>query len=165
MTVIVTENHGSLVVSSTFWGSPAEAAGKLWCSVNAGCIRLLMPASARPLIEQCRQSRHVILSRGPWSQEAAAAIMDDPPPIADGDEAVEILLEDETPSPVVLHLTPASFDAMPGEPPAGQEWTLALWTARKGRPHKALERACHWRRVERLPWLEPWEGANDAPSP
>lgn len=143
--MIVIVNHGSLIVSSTFWGSEHEKAGKFFVSVNAGAIRVLVPASKRSTIEECRSSQYVVLSRGPW-------------PEAGLPEAVELLFEDGTDEPFSLHLSPESFDFLPAEPPADREWVVSLWDMKKGTPHKALERMCHWRRVEVIPWLEPWKG-------
>ena len=40
-----TTNHGPLILSSTFWGSEYDQTGKLFVSVNAGAIRLLVPAA------------------------------------------------------------------------------------------------------------------------
>lgn len=137
-------NHGPLILSSTFWGSPHEQAGKLFVSPNAGAIRVLIPSQHRGIIEECRQSRYAVLSRGPWPEMGLA-------------DAVEIMFEDGSDSPFALHLSPESFGGMPGEPEAGREWVVALWTAKKGRPHKSLERVCHWRRVASIPCLEPWQ--------
>lgn len=141
--MIVVENHGPLIITSNYWGSDLEAAGKFFVSVNAGAIRVLVPRTARAMIEESRSSKHVILSRGPWPEQRFA-------------EAVEILFEDGTTSPFALHLALESFDNLPGEPPAGREWVLTLWDWKKTKPHKALERVCHWRRVARIPWLRPW---------
>src|SRR5262249_34354457 len=70
-------------------------------------------------------------------------------------EAVELLFDDDSDNPFALHLTPASFDLLPGPPEPGREWTFAAWTEEKGKPHLALQRVCHWRPLPRLPWLEP----------
>lgn len=141
---ILTENHGPLILSSTYWGSELEAAGKFYVTCNAGAIRLLVPPAKRELIEAARQSRYAVLSRGPWPAVALP-------------EAVEILFEDDSASPYALHLHPDSFDLLPGEPEAGKEWLVTLWDVKKGKPHKAVERRCHWRRVAKIPCLLPWE--------
>lgn len=143
MSAIVTENHGPLILSSTYWGSGYEEGGKVFCSVNAGAIRLLVPRSNRTLIEEARKASVVILSRGPW-------------PATGRSEGIEVLLEDGSDSPHALHLTPASFDVLPAEPPEGREWVFTLWDLKKGKPHKAVERRCLWRRVPEIPWLKPW---------
>ena len=50
--MIETVNHGPLILSSTFWGSDYEQAGKLFVSVNAGAIRVMVPRSQRGMIEE-----------------------------------------------------------------------------------------------------------------
>jgi hypothetical protein len=68
------------------------------------------------------------------------------------------MFDDGSDSPFALHLTPESFDMLPGEPTPGREWVCSVWTLKDARPHKALERVCYWRRVERIPWMKAWEG-------
>jgi hypothetical protein len=141
--IVEVHNHGPLITSTTYWGSEAEAAGKFFASVNAGAIRLLVPRIHRPVIEEFRTCKYVVLSRGPWPRMRLP-------------EAVELLLEDGTESPYALQLSPESFDLLPAEPEAGREWTITVWDEKKGKAHKAVERVCHWRRVPSLPWLKPW---------
>ena len=143
MSIVTVSNHGPLITASNYWESEYAGAGKLFCSVNAGCIRLLVPPALRTLIPEIRQAEYVICSRGPWPEQGLA-------------EAVELLLEDGSESPYALQLSPESFDVLPAEPEHGREWTLAAWDLKKGRPHKAVERRCLWRRVSRVPWLKPW---------
>ena len=142
---ITTVNHGPLVVSSTYWGSSFEELGKLWVSVNAGAIRVLVPMSMRRIIEDMRTAKHVICSRGPWPAGGKA-------------DAMELLFEDFSDCPFSLHVGPESVDQFPGDPAPGA-WVVTVWDQKKGKPHKALERPCHWRRVDALPYLKPWGGA------
>jgi hypothetical protein len=141
--MILTENHGPLILSSNYWGSEMERANKRYVSVDAGAVRLLMPASLRHEIEEMRSAQYVVLSRGPW-------------PNAGLPDAVEFLFEDGTDSPFAIQLSPESFEMIPAEPPEGREWVLSVWDLKKGKAHKALERRCHWRRVPKIPWLKPW---------
>lgn len=144
--MITISNHGPLIVSTDYWGSEAELAGKVFASCNAGDIRLLIPRTHRQIIQDMRVgSRYAILSRGPWPDAGLA-------------DAVEILFEDGSDAPFALHLSPTSFDLLPAEPPADRQWVVSVWDCKKGRPHKAIERACHWRRVPKIPWLKPLEG-------
>lgn len=144
MPPIVTTNHGPLIVSSSYWGSAIEEAGKIWISVNAGAIRVLVPRVMRRIIEDMRTAKSVICSRGPWPQGGK-------------DDAMELLFEDGSDSPFSLHVGPESVDMFPGEPDAGRQWICSVWDWKKNKPHKAVERPCHWRRVSSLPWLRPLE--------
>lgn len=141
--MIVTHNHGALLIASNYWGSDLDRTGKFYCSVNAGAVRLLLPCSRYSLVGEWRSCEYVILSRGPWPEQGL-------------DEAVEILFEDHSDSPYALHLAGQSFDLLPVEPEIGREWILSVWIEKKARPHKALERACRWRRSAFLPDLSKW---------
>lgn len=141
--IISVTNHGPLIAETNYWGSAIEQAGKLYVSVNAGAVRLLLPRRLLHLVGEMRSSRHVILSRGPW-------------PAMKLPEAVELLFEDGTDSPFSLHLSPESFDVLPAAPEPGLEWVLSVWVDKAG-PHKALERRCYWRRSARLPDLSLWQ--------
>lgn len=142
--IITIENHGPLIVASNYWQSVHANLGKVYCSVNAGTIRVLVPQAQRPLIAEARKAQYAILSRGPWPEMGLA-------------DAVEILWEDGSDNPFAMHLSPESFDLLPAEPEQGREWTIALWDLKKRKPHRAVERKCHWRRVPQIPWLKPWE--------
>lgn len=136
-------NHGPLVRSSNFWGSDLERAGKLFVSINAGTIRILLPRKMHPHVNEMRRAKYCILSRGPW-------------PEMQKKEGIEILFEDNLDAPFVLHLTPESFDLLPAEPPTGQDWILTVWVLKEDAPHKALERPCFYRRVPEIPWMKEW---------
>jgi len=139
--LIEVTNHGPLITATNFWESPLAERGLLFCSVNAGAIRVLLPRSRYADLNDMRTAEYCVLSRGPWA----------------GKDGIEIMWEDHSDSPYVLQLTPESFDLLPGEPESGREWVLSVWSNKDGRPHKAMDRICHWRRVAKIPWLKPWE--------
>jgi hypothetical protein len=141
--VIQITNHGPLIASTNYWSLALEEAGKIFCSVNAGAIRVLVPRVHRRIIDDMRTGKHCVLSRGPW-------------PAMNLPDAVEIVWDDGSDDPFALHLSPESFDLLPAAPTEGKEWVCSVWDVKKGRPHKAVERICHWRQVPRLPWLKPW---------
>ncbi len=143
--IITIQNHGPLIERTNYYESDLPAAGKIYCSVNAGAIRLLLPPSRWRDLTEMRGSKYCILSRGPRPMMSLA-------------EAVEIMFEDYSDAPYALHLAPESFDALPAMPEAGREWVLYVYTLKDGRLHKSLERKCHWRRVEKIPCMEAWKG-------
>lgn len=132
---IEVRNHGPLITQTNYWQSELAQAGKVFCSVNAGAIRVLLPPSEYSALADMRQAQYCVLSRGPWPAERKP-------------EGVEIVFEDGSDSPYALHLVPDSFDLLPTEPEAGREWLVSVWTQKDGSPHKALERKCYWRRPE-----------------
>jgi hypothetical protein len=145
MPIITVSNHGPLITATNYWDSELARLSKLWVSVNAGAIRILLPPSLYGALADMRTARECVLSRGPWPEERQA-------------DAIEILWDDGSDLPYALHLTPASFDLLPAQPEPRREWVVSVWTVKDGKPHKALERICHWRRVERIPCLLAWTG-------
>jgi hypothetical protein len=145
-TMIEIHNDGPRITRTNFWTSELAAAGKLFCSVNGGAIRVLLPRERWGDLNDMRVATYCVLSRGPWPAERKA-------------EGIEIMWEDESDMPYCWHLTPESFDVLPGEPDFGREWICAVWIEQDGQPHKSLERICHWRRVEKVPWMKAWKNS------
>ncbi len=143
--IIEIQNHGPLIERTNYYESALSAAGKIYVSINAGAIRVLLPPSKFRDLTQMRQSKYCILSRGPWPEMGLA-------------EAVEIMYEDHSDAPYALHLSPESFDMLPAMPEAGREWVLYVYSLKMGDLHKSLERKCYWRRVEKIPCMEEWKG-------
>jgi len=141
--LIHVSNHGPVITSTDYFDSELARAGKIFCSVNGGAIRVLLPPAAYGVLNDMRAGKECVLSRGPWPAERKA-------------DAVEILWDDGSDSPFVLHLTPESFDLLPAEPEPGREWICDVYVQKDGSPHRAVTRPCHWRRVSKIPCMEPW---------
>jgi hypothetical protein len=137
------ENDGRELVATTWWQSEQARAGKVFCSCNAGAIRLLLPRQMESQAREMRTAKYVIVSRGPWPQMQL-------------DEAVELLFEDGSDSPFCLHLSASSFDLLPADPGA-EDWVLSVWAECDGRPNKLMELPTRWRRSAQLPDLRAWE--------
>lgn len=133
------ENDGALIRRTDFFDSNHAKAGKVFVSVNAGTLRLLIPSSQAAIVQEIKSAKYVILSRGPWPAERQT-------------DGFEILFEDESDSPFVLHLSTTSFDLLPADPDPGRGWRLSAWV--EG-PKKVGEWRCHYRRVAKIPWLKP----------
>jgi hypothetical protein len=139
------ENHGPLIVASNFWEPPECYEEKFFLSTNAGAFRLLVPRSQEPAVSEMATAREIIVSSGPW-------------PAAGRDDGIELLFDDGTETPFVLHVSVESLDRLPLDADAGREWIFSAWTAPRRRgPHKGLERPAWYRRVPRIPWLKPRE--------
>lgn len=137
-------NHGPLIVATNYWGSALERRGLVFVSTNAGAIRLLLPRAHEAAVAEMRSAAAVVVARGPWPDEHLA-------------DAVEIMFDDGSPEPWVLHVGPESLDRLPLDDDAGRALICTVWVHRRGRPHKALEKPAWYRgRVPVLPWLRPW---------
>lgn len=140
--IITIANHGPLIVASSYWQSEAAQHGKLYISVNAGALRLLVPLSQRQAISDMRPgARHVVVSMLPVAQWR------------EGKYAVEWMVEDGTDSPWSCHLSPGQIDRAPGPDDVGKQWIATVWDEKNGRPHKCIERPAYVQIVPRLPWL------------
>lgn len=139
------ENQGRLIVSTNFWELPECKLGKYFVSINAGAFRLLLPEVHESSLEDMKLSKGVAVSRGPWLERRLA-------------DAFEILFDDETQDPFALHAATETFDRLPIAADTAREWVFSVWTRpRRGKPHKALERPCRYRRSLQIPDLRPWE--------
>lgn len=135
-------NHGPLIAASDYWQSPLAERGLFFLSLNAGAFRPLVPASQRHAISDMRPgAKHVVVSMLPareWRE---------------GDYCAEWLVADGSGSPWSCHLSPGQVDRAPGTEDVGRQWIASVWTIKKGRPHKCLERPAYYQIVPSLPWL------------
>src|SRR5690242_380008 len=118
--IITVENHGPLITSTNYWDSDVARAGKVFVSVNAGAIRVLLPPARYSDLADMRAAKECVLSRGPWPEARAR-------------EAIELLFDDGSDAPFSIHLTPESFDMLPAQPEPGREWVLAVYTNKDGK--------------------------------
>lgn len=138
LSTLTITNHGQLITETNYFDSAHARAEKVIVSPNAGAIRCLIPPALAPLIGELRQAEYAIVTLGPYHGEAG----------------IEILWEDHSDTPHAWHMTAASCTMLPGDP-GDSQWVISLWIEKKGKPHKALERKCYWRRAPTLPWLKP----------
>lgn len=132
------ENDGKDIVSTNYFDSEYAHKGYYFLSTNAGCVRLLIPDSQIAALFEFKTAKYAILSRGPWPAQAR-------------NDAIELLFEDFSDSPYVIHMVLDQCDILPDGKGA---WVLALWT-RRG---KQFQCPLKYRRVDRLPYLKPWKG-------
>ena len=132
------KNDGPELVETNFWDIEI---GKRHCaySMNAGCLRVLIPIEKEHLITEMTACDYAIVST-----------------IANpklGKLGIEILFEDHSESPFCLHLCPGSgigFYPEAGIKPV--EKSLSLWI--KG-PEKVAMMRAYFRKVPRLPYMRP----------
>jgi hypothetical protein len=134
-------NDGPKIVESNFWGLPDN--GKFLVSVNAKAFRILLPASLEGYVSEMATAREVAISRGPW-------------PAQGKQDAFELLFDDGSDNPFVLHTIPETFDRLPLPADEGRgDLACLVYVGKDGKPVEALALTCGYRRVSRLPWLKP----------
>ncbi|MDP1817264.1 MAG: hypothetical protein Q8K92_22600 [Leadbetterella sp.] len=144
MNLIEIINNGQDIKSTNYWQIKHAQKGFCYLSINAGCFRLLVPPGVEHAIKEMQTAQEVIITRGPW-------------PNQNRDDALEILFEDHSESPYVLHIVPEQVDRMPspkdqdlvGKP---HKWNFSIWTE-KG---KVLNQLCRFRAGLNLPCMQPW---------
>lgn len=142
------ENDGPRLVSTNYWETENATAGHLYLSINAGALRVLIPSaqlrSSPDLLSDLESARLFVLSRGPW-------------PAAGRADALELLADDDTDSPWVMHLGVESIDRLPPDSESGRALQVLVYTRGfRGVPELVLERPGRYRRVKKLPHMKPW---------
>ena len=59
--LITVQNHGALILQSSYWESDLAQGGKVFCSVNAGAIRILLPPAPPWPLSRSRMSKWLML--------------------------------------------------------------------------------------------------------
>lgn len=135
---ITIENNGSEIVSTNFWDFEIGAR-KCAFSVNAGCMRLLVPTCHEPSLPDMVRCEYVI-----------ASILKN---IQPKKFAIELLFEDHTQTPFSIHMSPeACLSLFPLAENSKVPRKMTIWTEGL---HKAAELPIYSRNVPKLPWLKP----------
>lgn len=89
-------NDGPEIIATSFWDTPLAKAGGMFCSVNAGAIRLLLPCALESQANDM-VGCEVIVTPGPW-------------PAARQREALELMWEDGSDAPFAVCLGAEQLD-------------------------------------------------------
>ena len=145
----IVRNNGSEISETNYWETDFSKKGFLYLSMNAGAFRLLLSHEIRltgqgyqtrdDFIKEIKDAEYVIISRGFWDKCMG--------------EALEVLFEDNTDYPYILHLSPGQFDRIPSKEDNGRTFKISLW---KDGPNKILEKPARYRHVKFLPYMKPW---------
>jgi len=140
--VITFVNNGPLIKETNYWDMDLAKKGIVFFSINAGCIRMLVPDILHSDLPEMKTGKKIILSRGPM-------------PKVNRDDAFEILFDDYSDEPYVIHVGIDQWDMVPKMEEGKKrmsKWQFAIWT----RDGKFLEKKCYYRLVDRLPCLKAW---------
>jgi hypothetical protein len=138
--LISIDNHGPELAATDFWQSQYAAAGLYFLSTNAHCFRLLVPPKQEHRIpEMLSGVREVILTRGSLA----------------GRDSIEVMFEDDSPSPLCVHLEVRMCDRVWPPEDDGHQVQFAIYT-QHGKVGE-FER-CYLRRTnEPLPYAVPYK--------
>ena len=137
MSLITIGNAGQEIGSTDYWDSEYALAGKCFVSINAGCIRLLIPELMFHIMPEIETGKKIIVSRGPWPAESRT-------------DAFEIMLKDYSDNPFALWFGTEQWDMIPKK---SQKWDFSEWT-RNGMFYKSK---CKYRYVDKIPCLKEWK--------
>jgi len=129
-------NAGKKVESRNYFDSEQARQGKMYFSVNAGCILMLLPDNMHNLIPEFQTGKRIIISRGPLPEFGR-------------EDSFEIMFDDASDNPFALHVGMNQWDMIPKK---DNGWEFAIWT----RQRCVLQKKCYYRVVESLPCLKPW---------
>ena len=132
-------NAGKILKKTNYWDSEIASSGIIFFSVNAGCIRMLIPDIMAAIIPEIKTGKKIIISRGPW-------------PAQGKDDGLEILFEDYSDSPYMLHVSTKQWDMLPEKKSAGKKWEFAAYTKSK----RIFSKKCYYRVVDQIPYMKPW---------
>lgn len=131
------KNEGQALKETDYWQSENARAGYVYLSWNAGAARLLVPDSVKHLLKEMRGAKYVIISKGRLN----------------GRDALEVLFEDGSDAPFVVHMVSEQTDRLLPEDNQGGGFVVTVWTqggCRYRYPGK-------FRIVDTLPDMSPWD--------
>jgi hypothetical protein len=134
-TELLVENDGSLIVSTDYWTSTFAERGLVFFSVNAGCVRVLLPKTFG-LADVL--STTVIISRGKYR----------------GQDAYEVLFDDGSEEPFVILTGVEQWDRLLPASDSGRS-DIGFHIYKQGR--RIEETVACFRVVDRLPYMKPWK--------
>ena len=130
-------NNQQDIVSTNYWQSSHAGQGYAYLSLNAGAVRLLIPDMLEDQIpDMTNNVELVIITEGKLKSK----------------DAVELLFEDHTDNPYVLHMQTAQMDRSFSSADRNKSFPLTIWT--KG--GKQAKLTAKYRQAKRLPYLKPW---------
>lgn len=138
--MIKIKNNGPKIEQTNYWDTESAKAGYLYLSWNAGAARLLVPDPLKPQIEEMKTAKDIIISRGPWPDQGNR-------------DSLEILFEDGSSSPFVLHMGTENTDRLLSGDSRQEGFDVYIYT----REGEQFTRPGKYRKVRAIPCLDPWE--------
>jgi hypothetical protein len=139
--VIKIINDGPALVSTDYWRTEHCARGFAYLSINAGAARLMLPPALHSALADMRSAREVIISRGQLQ-----------PPGGRGQDALELMFEDDSDAPFALHMLMSQCDRTLPANDQGGGFDLVVSTE----AGEQLRLPARYRVVDVLPYMQPW---------
>lgn len=137
--MLTIQNQGQAIAQTNYFDMEQARKGFFYLSWNAGAGRLLVPDVHIGLIPNMAVAEYVIVSRGPWRAQGYQ-------------DALELVFDDLSDSPFVIHLMTEQTDQLLPEQSQGGGFVILLQT-RQGTQATLPGR---YREVPEIPCLEPW---------
>jgi len=149
--IISITNDGQKLSSTNYWDLPQAKAGRILLTHVRGALRVLVPNAflkRQPtFVEEVSKARLVVLSRGPWPSAPGGGLKD----------AYELLFEDDSDAPLVLHVAAEAMVMALGKADHGREFACLIYTRGFGGTCSLVsEMPGRFRCVPSLPHLKPW---------
>ena len=141
---LVIENTGPVVRSTSFWESSFAKAGGLYCSANAGVIRLLVPRQHERFIPEMQSGYEVLVTQGrsEYTQKP---------------DSLELLWEDGSDAPFSVQLGARQHDGAIDSLSVGHRIHChAYIRGFRGTPQLVGVWPARLRTAPSLPCLKPW---------
>jgi hypothetical protein len=107
---IVIANDGPVITSTNYWDSPFAARGFCFLSINAGCVRLLVPKVHHDLVSEMLSAQQIVLT-------------------LDERQSAHILFDDHTDTPFLISLDVGQRDRTWRPQDEGKEGPFAIYRA------------------------------------
>ncbi len=131
-------NNGPLIRETNFWETQIARKGFFFLSINGGAARLLVPENFQSL-QAITTCDYVIMTRGLWCRM----------------QSYELLFEDHSDTPFMLHMTYDTFDRLLPASEAGSDFPLLVYVRGKEHPVMVSRKPVRYRFVAKLPYMKP----------
>ena len=139
------ESDGQTIVATNFWETSFGRRDAIFCSVNSGAVRLLLPRACEHVVPDM-VGHEVIVTRGKWVDMG-------------GQEALELMWEDDSDAPWSMCIGHAQLDRLIDPADAGRNIACLVYVrGLGGTPTLAGSWPARFRVATSLPNLRRWGG-------
>lgn len=142
---LIIHNNEKEIRETNYWETEYAAKRYFYLSINAGCVRLLIPENLSPMaIKDMRSFKQIVLSFLK-------------PYITTEGQTIELMFDDKSNSPFAIHMNNAQIDRFLSKIEPG---TVAHFIAYTKGLVKIIDTKCGIRLVNEIPCLKPWSNTH-----